>query len=72
MIFHTRAEIRILSSSAEKYLTRERKLLEILRFTFTPNSKREFVPRDQFFALLVVNCLLLQLKKRVVSRQFYT
>ena len=23
--------------------------LERLRFTFTPNGRREFVPRDQFF-----------------------
>ena len=30
---------------------------------FTPNGKREFVPRDQVFPLIVVNCLLLQLKK---------
>ena len=35
--------------------------LERLRFTFTPNGKREFVPRDQVFPLIVVNCLLLQL-----------
>ena len=36
--------------------------LEKLRFTVTPNGKREFVPRDQVFPLIVVNCLLLQLK----------
>ena len=29
-----------------------------LRFTFTPNDKREFVPRDQVFPLIVVYCLL--------------
>ena len=34
------------------------------RFTFTPNGKREFVPRDQVFPLIVVNCLLLQLKNK--------
>ena len=32
--------------------------LERLRFTFTPNGKREFVPRDQVFPLIVVYCLL--------------
>ena len=38
--------------------------LERLRFTFTPNGKREFVPRDQVFPLIVINCLLLQLKNK--------
>ena len=37
--------------------------VERLRFTFTPNGKREFVPRDQICPLIVVNCLLLQLTK---------
>ena len=49
--------------------------VERLRFTFTPNRKREFVPRDQVFPFnnnIVVNCLLLQLKILVVSRQSYT
>ena len=35
-----------------------------IRFTFTPNGKREFVPRDQVFPLIVVNCLLIQLKNK--------
>ena len=30
----------------------------------TPNGKSEFVPRDQIFPLIVVNCLLLQLKNK--------
>ena len=30
-----------------------------LRFTFTPNGKREFAPRDQVSHLIVVYCLLL-------------
>ena len=38
--------------------------IERLRFTFTPNGKREFVPRDQVFSLIVVYCLLLLLKKK--------
>ena len=38
------------------------KIIERLRFTFTPNGKREFVPRNQVFPLIVVHCLLLQLK----------
>ena len=37
--------------------------LERLRFKFTPKGKREFLPRDQVFAL-IVNCLLLQLKNK--------
>ena len=39
-----------------------RREIERLRFTFTPNGKREFVPRHQVFPLIVVHCLLLQLK----------
>ena len=33
--------------------------IERLRFTDTPNRKREFVPRDEVFPLIVVHCLLL-------------
>ena len=33
-------------------------LIERLRFTFTPNGKREFVPRDQVFPLFSLYCLL--------------
>ena len=33
--------------------------IEGLRFTFTPNGEREFVPRDQVFSLFCVYCLLL-------------
>ena len=46
--------------------------LDRLRFTFTPNGKREFVPRDQVFPLIVANCLLLQLTNKKFSRQFYS
>ena len=35
------------------------KIVERLRFTFTPNGKREFVPRDEVFPLIVVYCFLL-------------
>ena len=38
--------------------------LERLRFTFTPNGKREFVPRDQVFPLFFVYCLLLLHKNK--------
>ena len=34
-------------------------LVERLRFTFTPNGKREFVPRDQVFHLFFIYWLLL-------------
>ena len=37
---------------------------ERLRFTFTPNGKREFVPRDQVFPLIVVYCLLVLQKNK--------
>ena len=42
----------------------EGKILETLRFTFTPNGRREFVPRDQVFPLFSVNSLLLLHKKK--------
>ena len=45
-------------------------VIERLRFTFTLNGKREFVPRDQVFPLIVVNCLLLQLKNRQFHASF--
>ena len=38
--------------------------LERLRFTFTPNGKLEFVPRDQVFPLFFVYCLLLLHKNK--------
>ena len=40
------------------------KLLERLRFTLTPNGKREFVPRDQVFPLFFVYRLLLLHKNK--------
>ena len=47
-------------------------ILDRLRFTFTPNGEREFVPRDQVFPLIVANCLLLQLTNKKFSRRFYS
>ena len=44
--------------------------IERLRFTFTPNGKREFVPREQVFPLIVVNYLLLQLKNKYFQASF--
>ena len=35
------------------------RIIERLRFMFTPNGKREFVPRDQVSPLIVVYCLVL-------------
>ena len=46
------------------------KVLGRLRFTFTPNGKREFVPRDQVFFVLVVYCLLLLLKNKYFHASF--
>ena len=40
---------------------KETEIIERLRFTFTPNCKREFVQRDQVSSLTVVYCLLLPL-----------
>ena len=40
------------------------KIIERLRFTFTPNGKREFVPRDQVFPLFFVYCLLVLHKNK--------
>ena len=37
---------------------------------FTPNGKREFVPSDQVFLLLVVYCLLLLLKNKFFHARF--
>ena len=42
----------------------EGKILETLRFTFTPNGRREFVPRDQVFPIFSVYCLLLLHKNK--------
>ena len=41
--------------------------LERLRITFTPNGKREFVPRDEVFPLIVVYCILLQFLLKTTS-----
>ena len=41
-----------------------------IRSTFTPNGKREFIPRDQVFPLIIVNCLLLQLKNKQFQARF--
>ena len=37
---------------------------ERLRFMFTPNGEREFLPPDQVFPLIVVYFLLLVLKNK--------
>ena len=39
-------------------------IIERLRFTFTPNGRREFVPRDLVFPLFFAYFLLLQSKKK--------
>ena len=38
--------------------------IERLRFTFTPNGKRQFAPRDQVFPLFFVYRLLLLHKNK--------
>ena len=48
-----------------KFLVSElKKILERLRFTFTPNCKRELAPRDQVFPLFFVQRLLLLHKNK--------
>ena len=37
---------------------------------FTPNGKREFVPRDQIFPLFFVYCLLLLHKNKLFYDSF--
>ena len=44
--------------------------IERLRFTFMPNGKREFVPRDQVFPLIFVCCLLLLQKNKYFHASF--
>ena len=44
--------------------------IERLRFTFMPNGKREFVPRDQVFPLIFVCCLLLLHKNKYFHASF--
>ena len=43
---------------------RQMRLLGRLRFTFTPNGRREFEPRDQVYPLLSVYSLLLLHKNK--------
>ena len=50
--------ILIISLKHLKWLTYARMSIERFRIAFTANSKRQFVPRDQFFPLLVVYRLL--------------
>ena len=38
--------------------------------TFTPNGKREFVPRDQIFPLIAVYCFLFVLKNKWFNASF--
>ena len=45
-------------------------IIERLRFTFTSNGKREFIPRDQVFPIIAVNCLLLQLENKQFNASF--
>ena len=44
--------------------------LEGLRFTFTPNGKREFVSRDQVLNLIAIYCLELLLKNKYFHSRF--
>ena len=45
-------------------------LLERLRFTFTPNGRREFLPRDQVFPLFSVYSLLFLDKNKLFYVSF--
>ena len=47
-----------------------RTISQRLRSTFMPNGKREFVPRDQVFPLIVVYCLLLLHKNKLFHASF--
>ena len=45
-------------------------ITERLRFTFAPNGRREFLPRDQVFPLLSVYSLLLLHKNKYFYSSF--
>ena len=45
-------------------------IIERLRYKFTPNGKRESVPRDQVSPLIVLYCLLLLLKNKTFHASF--
>ena len=45
-------------------------LIERLRFSSTPNGRREFVPRDQVFPLFFVHSLLLLHKSKKLYASF--
>ena len=45
-------------------------IIERFRYTFRPNGKREFVPRDQVSPLIVLYCLLLLLKNKSFHASF--
>ena len=57
--FHNELYTKHFGDSVGKLIT----ALERLRFTFTLNGKRGFVPHDQVFPLIVVYCLILLHKK---------
>ena len=58
------------NKNGQQRVTGVKKSVDRLRFTFTPNGKREFVPRDQVLPLIVVNCLLPQLKSKQLHASF--
>ena len=60
----------IWQGSRRAVLKRKRKKIERQRVTFKPKSKRQFVPRDQDFSLIVVYCLLLLLKNKQFHASF--
>ena len=52
----------LVCNGSKLYVTGTQKKMETFRLTFASNGKSEFVPRDQVFALLVLNCSLLPQK----------
>ena len=56
-------EIFSIMSIAHAWTSVIREIKERLRFTFTPNGKREFVSRDQVFPLFFVYCFIASTQK---------
>ena len=59
-----RRTFHVLNSLSLVRLTKSSTFSLVLRFTFMGSGKRQFVPRDEVFRLLVVSCSLYALKNR--------
>ena len=58
------------NEAEERFWSEKERKCRDLRVKFTLNSKREFVPRDKDFSLIVVYCLLLLLENKQLPASF--